>query len=502
MRASAPVRRWSTPGGGDVADAPAGVLQPPLPVLLVAVEVEARVEAAGPLQRPPPQRQVRAPHELGVAVVGAEVERGHRRRLAPAGVQVRALEARPDRAAEGVVVRLVMGGGEQRAEPAGPRLGVVVEEAQEVGLRQRDRGVARRVEPARLAVGRVARAVLGGELRRLRVGRIVLDHDQLGAVLGGLRRGRGQRDGEVFAPAPGGDEDGGNRGHRRRSLGSPRDRYRVGPRQGRAQRAARRALRTAKKIATAPSNARTMSVRSVPRWPLATGRAAAGASAAARADSAAFETAAGLGSAAGVESAAGFGSAAGFESAAGFAVGGSASSRRQAWDRRQASDRLQASDRRQASNHPRAPAEPQPSNRLRPPADPRVSKLVRWPSGSPRGSRRSRRRRPSSSPRAGRPRHRSRLCRRRRRASASGRARRSPAPCRRSRSRSARRRRRPARRRRRWSVGRAWSPRPCARGRVRSPRAPARALASRRRAVCTPAVRAASRSATAAGRRL
>ena len=48
-------------GGGDVADAPAGVLQAPLPVLLVAVEVEAGVEAARPLQRAPAQRQVRAP---------------------------------------------------------------------------------------------------------------------------------------------------------------------------------------------------------------------------------------------------------------------------------------------------------------------------------------------------------------------------------------------------------------------------------------------------------
>ena len=202
------------PGRGDVADASAGGLQAPLPVLLVAVEVEAGVEAARSLERAPAQRQVRAPHELGVAVVGAEVERGHRRRLAAAGVQVRALEPRPDRAAERVVLRLGRGGGEQRAEPARPRLGVVVEEAQEIGLRERDRRVARRIEPARLAVGLVAGAVLRRELLRLRVGGVVLDDDQLGAVLGGLRRGGGQRDREVVAPAAGGDEDGGGRGHR------------------------------------------------------------------------------------------------------------------------------------------------------------------------------------------------------------------------------------------------------------------------------------------------
>ena len=123
-------------GGRHVADAPAGGLQAPLPLLLVAVEVEAGVEAARPLERAPAQCQVRAPHELGVAVVGAEVERCHRRRLATAGVQVRALELRTDRAAEGVVLRLGVCGGEQRAEPAGPGLGVVVEETEEVRLRR------------------------------------------------------------------------------------------------------------------------------------------------------------------------------------------------------------------------------------------------------------------------------------------------------------------------------------------------------------------------------
>ena len=147
-------------GGGDVADAPAGGVQSPLPVLLVAVEVEAGVEAADALERAPPQRQVGAPHELGVAVVGAEVERGDRRRLAPAGMQVGALEPRLDRAAERLVLGVLCGRGDQRPEPAGPRLGVVVEEAQEVRARGRDRRVARRVEPSRLAVRDVARAVL------------------------------------------------------------------------------------------------------------------------------------------------------------------------------------------------------------------------------------------------------------------------------------------------------------------------------------------------------
>jgi hypothetical protein len=200
-------------GGGDVADPPAGGVQAPLPVLLVAVEVEPGVEAAHALERAAAQRQVRAPHELGVAVVGPEVERGDRRRLAPAGVEVRVLEARLDRAAERLVLGVLGGSGDQRAEPAGPRLGVVVEEAQEVGGGGGDRRVAGGVEPARLALRHVARAVLGRERLGLRVRRVVLDHDQLGAVLGRLRRRGRERDRQVVAPPAGRDQDRGGRGH-------------------------------------------------------------------------------------------------------------------------------------------------------------------------------------------------------------------------------------------------------------------------------------------------
>src|SRR4051794_2826624 len=93
-------QRWG--GGGDGgahrAAPPAGIVQPALPVLLVAIEVERGVEAADPLERAPPDGEVGAPHELGVAVVGPEVEGGDGRRLAAAGVQVGALEIRLDRA--------------------------------------------------------------------------------------------------------------------------------------------------------------------------------------------------------------------------------------------------------------------------------------------------------------------------------------------------------------------------------------------------------------------
>ena len=77
-------------------------------------------------------------------------------------------------------------------------------------MRGRDRGVAGGVEPARLAVGHVARAVLGGERLGLGVGRVVLDHDQLGAVLGRLGRRGGERHRQVVAPPAGRDEDRGS----------------------------------------------------------------------------------------------------------------------------------------------------------------------------------------------------------------------------------------------------------------------------------------------------
>ena len=99
------------------------------------------------------------------------------------------------------------------AEPARPGRGVVVEEAEEVGRGGRDRGVARGVEPARLAVGEVARAVLLGQRARLGVLRVVLDHDQLGAVLLGLGRGGGERDREIVAAPARRDQDRGGWGH-------------------------------------------------------------------------------------------------------------------------------------------------------------------------------------------------------------------------------------------------------------------------------------------------
>ena len=79
----------------------------------------------------------------------------------------------------------------------------------------------------------VAAAVAAHERLRGGVGRVVLDHDDLGPVRRGLRRDGGQRGREVVAAAAGRDEDGGGRGHGAQRLGCPavilllHNRYRV-----------------------------------------------------------------------------------------------------------------------------------------------------------------------------------------------------------------------------------------------------------------------------------
>ena len=89
-----------------------------------------------------------------------------------------------DRPAERLVLGVRLGAGEQRAEPARPRLDVVVEEAQQVAAGRVDRRVARDVEPARRAERDVAAPCARDERSVSRVVGVVLHHDDLGAVLG------------------------------------------------------------------------------------------------------------------------------------------------------------------------------------------------------------------------------------------------------------------------------------------------------------------------------
>ena len=95
---------------GHVADPPARRAQPPLPVLLVARAAQRGVEAADPLQRAAPDRQVRPPGELGLARPRA---RGRARSAGAALARTRAGDRPP--AAVGSVRRTPRGPGSRRA---------------------------------------------------------------------------------------------------------------------------------------------------------------------------------------------------------------------------------------------------------------------------------------------------------------------------------------------------------------------------------------------------
>jgi hypothetical protein len=199
--------------GGDVAQAPAGGLPPRLPLLLVAVQLAALVERPDALERRPAHRHVRAPGVLAVPVARAEVEVRDGRVLAAAQRHAMVLEACADRPGEDAhVAGQLSVCGQQRGEPAGPHLDVVVDvdEQRRVGLARA--GVAGRVQAAAAVVRDVARAV--AQRRRARLaGRPVVDDEQLRARGGGLRRDRPERDVEVAGAPGGGDDDGGRGGH-------------------------------------------------------------------------------------------------------------------------------------------------------------------------------------------------------------------------------------------------------------------------------------------------
>ncbi len=192
-------------GGGDVADAPAGGAQACLPLLLVAAVDEVLVEAPDALERAAAHGDVRAPGARHVVVGRAEVERGDRRPLAAACAEAVVLEARVDRPDERADLRRArLGGADERGQPAGTNLDVVVDEDEQVGGGDVDGRVARRVDPARPAALHVAGAVTRGHGPRGVVGPVV-DDDHLGAVLVGLRADRAQRDVEVPRAAAGRD---------------------------------------------------------------------------------------------------------------------------------------------------------------------------------------------------------------------------------------------------------------------------------------------------------
>ena len=200
-------------GGGDVADAPACGKQAALPLLLVAVQLAALVEAPGGGDRGAPDGHVRAPGRRDVAVGGAVVLGRDGRILAAAGPQAVVLEAGADRAGQHADVgRRALVCRDQRGEPAGLDLDVVVDEDEQVRGGRVDAGVAGGVESSRCAVGDVAGAV--AQRGRLRVAvRPVVDDDDLGSGRGRLRRDRRQRDLEVARSQPRRHDDARRRGH-------------------------------------------------------------------------------------------------------------------------------------------------------------------------------------------------------------------------------------------------------------------------------------------------
>src|SRR4051812_32023452 len=102
---------------GDVDDVPARLCEPAQPLLLVATGGQRLVERPRQLQRRPPQQHVRAPYELGLGVLCAQVERGYRRQLPAAAARRGPFESRADRAAERVRLGVAAGALDQLAQP-------------------------------------------------------------------------------------------------------------------------------------------------------------------------------------------------------------------------------------------------------------------------------------------------------------------------------------------------------------------------------------------------
>ena len=193
--------------GRHVADPAAGSEQAPLPALLVPGPHVGLVEAPDAGHRAAPQRHVRAPGVIDVAVGRAEVLAGDGRALAPARAEAVVLEARADRAGEHAdVLPGARFGREQRGQPARSHLDVVVDVDEQVAARLVDPRVARAVETGRPRVGDVAGAVTPRRVARLGV-RPVVDDQHLGSGRRRLWDDRRERHVEIPRPVTGGDDD-------------------------------------------------------------------------------------------------------------------------------------------------------------------------------------------------------------------------------------------------------------------------------------------------------
>ena len=181
----------------DVADAPAGRAQPPLPVLLVAGAAERLVERPDPLERRragspcsrPTRTRPRGPRGPRSSAVTGSGSRPHARRREPSS-----------RGRIGPPKASSPSWREQRVEPARPDLDVVVEEAHELAGWRRDRGVARGVDAragdrARRSARRSARPAAASAASSASSSTITIS----APCSRGLRRDRGQRDRQIVA---------------------------------------------------------------------------------------------------------------------------------------------------------------------------------------------------------------------------------------------------------------------------------------------------------------
>ena len=181
----------------EVDDATAARAQALEPLLLVAVGAhDALVEGADALERRAAHGEVRSPDHVGVMVVGPEVEHRDGGLLSSARARSAALEARPDRSAEGLGLLMGPGSVDQRAQPVPGHEHVVIDERDQRSAGLAHAGVARRVEAARLAMVHAAHAVArrdpgGGVVRA------VVDHEDLVRGIASLAPERAQRHIEI-----------------------------------------------------------------------------------------------------------------------------------------------------------------------------------------------------------------------------------------------------------------------------------------------------------------
>ncbi len=186
--------------------------QPFLPLLLVAVQPRASRRRARRCSIAARRTVMLAPQAKRtlVGVAWPEVERGDRRALAPAGVPAptaAALKAGADGAGEDLCAGVLAGAPQQRLQPSGANLDVVVDEHHQLAVRVGDAGVAGGVEAEAAACAKGGWRRSAGECAHLGRGPAVLDHQQLGPGGGGLGGDRGERDLEVVGARTGGDDD-------------------------------------------------------------------------------------------------------------------------------------------------------------------------------------------------------------------------------------------------------------------------------------------------------